>query len=1236
MQEIVACPECRRRLQVPPEVMGQRVQCPSCATTFIAAHGPPPVVTPAPAPTGSVTVDSPGAKQVPIDIVSPDADEMPQLPSAKAKRRFRELPAPKPASSLRKVVILGAIIAFAVVLVVCITAFNTGPVGRRHNPPVPAFVPPVVNAPRMVAPKLDDAAQKEIAKALLDRLGAAVKIRDLGGSAGVFDGWRTIDELANLGILPAHVRQQNNLPNDVAFAFAGYFSSTATFWEDYVLANVRQLPNGDLVAISRHRLRNPTGGIVRLRWSLSFNANEWRFYECEEHDYGFRVSLTFDCALNTAHPVLANDLRTMRDAFKVMLDRQHFDVADKMLERVQHAGLPQQAHATYYLLRAQASNRLARDQAAFDQCDEALRLNPDLVGADYIKSISCSWLNRNDQGFTHAKKVHAMLGDDADACYVMGLALQRLFRRSEAAVFYRKSLDDDAKHFDSFVNLLNCIDSHAPNNDIGTRFQNGQKPAEKFLQCAELLWKNRNGSALISVAEAMRRIDPLHVDAEFFLALGKMNQGQADEAFKALGIAWTRQLQMDRRKYYTQEFSLAAVQADEALRAYTNMPATSNPFRTLARELRNAFRINELRELVTEYAKKKPKDAYLRLYQAEVLLQDEDFAKAKAAYAEAFAKIADLGELNPFRYNRVRASYKLGEVMQAYASISPRDQTFGDLAQMCWLDKKFGDLAKLVAEHEKDNPRDPQLPRWIWRVALERKQFDNIGALVKREFEGKNRDRYVLQNFAFDAVETGQALEGYRHMPDPSVDVEFIASELIARHKAKELRELIALHRKKFFNDRLLAGFEAKAAWMEGDTKAAAAAFAKAWPELPDEKKQHWKYDYIDAFHKLGKDVEVYRNLGSQSADFRQLATLLLAEKNIDRFEALLEAHRPQRPNDKEFDAYDARLKILRNKPNEATPLLANAWQNLDEPLRRTVLNTFVADLFANGKAMQAYTCSPDRNMAFQQICYRLRQAKQIDTLEKILMLHAVDNPASVQWMIEQGELALLKKDPGKAEELFAAVRARPEADAANARINWLRARIAGGKIEQTYRELGASQRAFRELASECSIAKNGTQLEALLRLHRQTFPGSSNYDALDIEVAWLKKDYEAVIRDIRAKRTAMLKGNKRWQMEGWLVRSCVRAKKFDDAIQEAEAITNNPSGYKTLMVLALAAKGDVKKTLEYVERNATNRYFVDGLYRDEDLGPILRGDAFRSFQDRYPAPRDTNQFRFDDDDDFR
>ncbi len=49
--ELVSCPECERKLRVPPELIGKLVKCPTCSKTFtadLAQHAAPPDPEPAP------------------------------------------------------------------------------------------------------------------------------------------------------------------------------------------------------------------------------------------------------------------------------------------------------------------------------------------------------------------------------------------------------------------------------------------------------------------------------------------------------------------------------------------------------------------------------------------------------------------------------------------------------------------------------------------------------------------------------------------------------------------------------------------------------------------------------------------------------------------------------------------------------------------------------------------------------------------------------------------------------------------------------------------------------------------------------------------------------------------------------------------------------------------------------------------------------------------------------------
>ena len=182
---------------------------------------------------------------------------------------------------------------------------------------------------------------------------------------------------------------------------------------------------------------------------------------------------------------------------------------------------------------------------------------------------------------------------------------------------------------------------------------------------------------------------------------------------------------------------------------------------------------------------------------------------------------------------------------------------------------------------------------------------------------------------------------------------------------------------------------------------------------------------------------------------------------------------------------------------------------------------------------------------------------------------------------------------------------------------------------------MGADALAFQDVAYQCVFQKDAEQMALLLAAHRQAFPWLKNLAVWDIEVLWLKKDYKAAVDAIVADRGVLLKNQShRYKVEGHLVRSLIRLKRTDDAIREAEAITKRKDGTQMLLVLALAATGDVQRVLAHLEAKRNNRYLIEDCYRDEELGPILRSEAFRKVQERFPPPAVIHPAngRFDDD----
>jgi len=233
---------------------------------------------------------------------------------------------------------------------------------------------------------------------------------------------------------------------------------------------------------------------------------------------------------------------------------------------------------------------------------------------------------------------------------------------------------------------------------------------------------------------------------------------------------------------------------------------------------------------------------------------------------------------------------------------------------------------------------------------------------------------------------------------------------------------------------------------------------------------------------------------------------------------------------------------------------------------------------------------------------------------------HARQHPQDPSLNIERVELDLLQVKFAQAEEKFKLARRNNPRDF-SARNGLVRARIKLGKAVETYHELKANTHAFFDIATQCMVVKDGVQLHQLLTAHRQAHPGDKNIGVWDVEVHWQKKDYEAAVKAIQANRSLLKNPNWRWKCEGYLVRGLVRTKQSKEAIQEAEAIVHKSNGAPVLLALALASTGDVPRLLEFMESTKNQRFLVEDCYRDEDLGPLLRSDAFRAVQQRYPPP---------------
>ncbi len=166
--------------------------------------------------------------------------------------------------------------------------------------------------------------------------------------------------------------------------------------------------------------------------------------------------------------------------------------------------------------------------------------------------------------------------------------------------------------------------------------------------------------------------------------------------------------------------------------------------------------------------------------------------------------------------------------------------------------------------------------------------------------------------------------------------------------------------------------------------------------------------------------------------------------------------------------------------------------------------------------------------------------------------------------------------------------------------------------------------RSFEDLAAMCIQEKNPAELESLIAAHRVAYADGGDLPVWNAELRWLKKDYEGVLTLLEANREeAFALPRNKTTYDNLLVRSLLKLDRIDEAVRQADLIGRRKLSNRVLVVLAHAATGDAKQTIAATAKLGPPRYLLWDCYHDEDLGPMLRGDAFREFRERFPEPRE-------------
>jgi hypothetical protein len=1168
MVEIIPCPRCERKLRVPAEHLGDQVCCPSCRHVFTAEV----ILTAVPLP------EEVSGRERRADPPAPA--RAPQRGEGPAPPRQRPAGTPRVLVGVAILLLLfvgGGIVAFLIL---------GGREAPRPGRQVPS--PPALGDQGGQAKALTEAQAQREAQHLLDGLGQALRDRDDERIADHFHLSEMIKVMAAKHPIPGEgFPGQPPLPRRLRQKLAPSLRELDERfrWEVAQIVSVRVVSETEMVVVAR--LRTPKeAGSHKIRSRMVRQSGTWGVVEMEWLDLGFRLSDVLATATSEDEAKGASIRKAMAVLIKALwaaLVREKPAEAEALLAQLPPGPRTGEVEAARLIVTAGVHLQRKRYQEALDTLRAACNRNPGVPYLDFIGGMALNRLARGEEAFQRLNAYHALVGDDDQLCCEIGLALrqQQLFK--EAAIAYRSALNCNSKNAIAFQGLILSLAPGDFKGDLADRFGKLDHKHSNFdIFVGDTV--NRDRESLELLAQAMSEADPTYPPPWYHLALIRVEAGQAPEGIARMQTALKWERKAEKRAEYLRGFVEAMFKAGKLDQARAVMADEFEAFRFLAPELARNFRRDDLFALVAAHGKRHGSDPLLPLFQAALLAQGGHYALVADAFRRGLTQLPPADVLAAVRSERVLARYHTaGAAAAIYREIGPADETFRQVAWLCWSDRNNEGLQALLDAHAKNNPDDLLLARFRTRLNIRQNEVPTaIGQFKELAAKLDDKERAALRSELYRAD----------HAEDP-----------------------------------LLAVYQGELHLKDGAPQKAADVLGAALGKARGPVRERLCRQYVHAMHQVGRDREALTTAlaaGLGRVAFSDLAGRLADEKKGADLEALIAVYRPQAGGDVELLFFDGKARLLAGKTTEGIRLLQEAYSKQTVPHRRTTyLRALVVDPAAAGGGFKGYEAAPDKPAAFRMLADWLLGQKKLAELEKLL---DEDGGAQAGKALHRWYTGQLQMQRGKLEQAAQSFAAGLASAAPTERSRFqsalTQARVRDGKATAAYRELGQDQRAFDEVARVCLTEKNADQLAALIALNRQDQPDDPQGPRWELELLRLRQDHAGVLRLLTEQRLLLcMNPRSSWQYSGWLVRTLVKLNRPQEALKEAEAPGRPSRDQPLLLILAQAALGDVTKTIAVLEKHRSDEDLLADCYADEDLGPILRSDSFKPFRDRFPDP---------------
>ncbi len=730
----------------------------------------------------------------------------------------------------------------------------------------------------------------------------------------------------------------------------------------------------------------------------------------------------------------------------------------------------------------------------------------------------------------------------------------------------------------------------------------------------------------------------------------KLTAGMPDEATahfkKTLTQAKTAQEKKNVRDDYLREMA----RAGKPLEAYRAFPGGKESFAILAEQLVASGRSASLTDLIKEHETFFDDDPFLSVFRGQLAYEKKEYARADEAWTTAFKSVSDEYVRSQFHRRWVRARAGAGKTIEVL-DIPPARQSFRIAAELFLENRENDRLEKLIDEH---TAREPATTSTSVTYRLRMNEKADAATLLKI-----GQARPYSNSAIHFLVSEQRTMEAYHAGTDRIDTFKALASSLIYQGDIGTLRSLIELHREKHADDPEIVLIEGKMFRKTAEFDKSLAAFQKAYANKP---RFGIAFEYHDVLYRSGNAIKAYEESGFASDMFSSLARNAVLHRDAKTLEALLKA-RPVAAKgtaDRRLWEYQADLKILTGKPDEALALFLEARKELAQKNKKgpdffgkpkglgSTFETsqaksdereFAQRMATIGKGLEVYRVAAFPDEVFSTLALHYRRESDADGLDSLIKAHSVKRAKDPELDRFRGMLDLIQGNTRSAEASFRAELAKPAptdsarldtAKRSNARLGLLHTFVRQGRTVEQYRAAGSDAETFLSIARICVAEKALTELVALLEEHRTGHPKDRQLKLYEGEAAFLKGDYERAWESFKdAKRVEdeskahlFKKSDDAFTPRDKALVSLVRMKRFKEAVLLAKDWEiNSPSENPIPMILAHAAAGDVKQTMRLIGMHANGYVGIADFYRNEDLGPLLRGETLRSVRERFPDP---------------